>query len=218
MLSILTTNLKYILAILASFLILLGFCVMFNITYPYFSFKSDIDFLLTKQSILYIKTWRWAFYLHISSSLFALLFGWLQFVKPILLKHPKWHQNIGKIYIVLILFISAPSGLIMGFFANGGMAAKTSFIIISLLWWWFSFMAYKQIKNGRITSHINYTVRSYALTLSALTLRLYVLTLPYFFILPAKQMYTLVAWASWLPNIILAEFLIKKKVFNWSKQ
>lgn len=215
MLSNLTTSLKYIIAILASFLILLGFYVMLNITYPYFSFKTDIDFLLTKQSILHVKIWRLSFYLHISSSLLVLLFGWLQFVKVIIEKTPKFHRLLGKIYLLLVLILCAPSGLIMGIYANGGLWSKLSFVIISVLWWSFTFAAYLQIRKGNIEKHIHYMVRSYALTLSALTLRLYVLVLPHYFILPAKEMYTLVAWLSWIPNLILAEIIIGLKLFTW---
>lgn len=215
MLSNLTTSLKYIIAILASILILLGFYVMLNITYPYFSFKTDIDFLLTKQSILHVKIWRLSFYLHISSSLLVLLFGWLQFVKIIIEKTPKFHRLLGKIYVLSVLLLCAPSGLIMGIYANGGLWSKLSFVIISVLWWTFTLLAYLKIRKGNVNHHIHWMIRSYALTLTALTLRLYVLVLPHYFILPAKEMYTLVAWLSWIPNLIIAEIMIGLKLFTW---
>jgi len=186
------------------------FCVMLKITLPYFSFRYDVDFLLTKQHVLYLFTWRLAFYTHISSSLFVLLLGGVQFSQTLLLKKPKIHRLCGKIYVGLVLFVSAPSGLIMGFYANGGWAAKTSFVIISVLWWYFTFVAYRKAVRRDLASHLAYMFRSYALTLSAITLRMYVLLLPAVIHLHGREMYTLVAWLSWVPNLMIAEVLIRK--------
>jgi hypothetical protein len=187
---------------------------MMKITLPYFSFKYDIAFLLTKQAILYKDIWRWSFYIHIGTSIFVLFFGVFQFIKPILIKYPNFHRTLGKAYIIIVLVFSAPSGLVMAFYANGGVWAKTSFVIISVLWWLFTYMAYVKIRNKNIQSHIAFMLRSYALTLSAITLRTYVVFLPAFIHLHAKEMYTLVAWLSWIPNIIIAEVLIRKKIFK----
>ncbi len=194
--------------------ILAGVYAMLMITFPYFSFKTDIGFLLTKQAVLHSDSWYISFYVHIGSSLIVLLLGWLQFVKYILNNHPTLHRNLGKLYVGVILLLSAPSGLVMGIYANGGAWAKLSFIITSICWWVFTFRAYRLIKLRQIEQHIQFMVRSYALTLSALTLRLYVMFLPMVIHLHAREMYTLVAWLSWIPNLIIAEWLIRTKYFN----
>jgi uncharacterized membrane protein len=198
--------LSYLLAALGVFF----FMLMLKITIPYFSFKYDVDFLLTKQSVLHISAWRIAFYTHISSSLFVLLIGIFQFLKSFIERYPVAHRTLGKVYVSLVLLVSAPSGFIMAIYANGGMAAKVSFGVISVLWWYFTFLAYKRIKEGNVRSHLAYMYRSYALTLSAITLRLYVLTLPMFIHLHAREMYTLVSYLSWIPNLLVAEILIRK--------
>jgi hypothetical protein len=187
---------------------------MFKITLPYLSFRYDIGFLLTKQAILHKDIWRWSFYIHITSSIFVLLFGVFQFIKPLLESFPQLHRLLGKAYVIIILFLSAPSGLVMAFYANGGLYSRISFVIISVLWWLFTFAAYLKIKNKKIKGHIDFMIRSYALTLSAITLRTYVLILPSFIHLHAKEMYTLVAWLSWVPNLIIAEVIIRCKVFK----
>lgn len=186
------------------------FMLMLKITVPYFSFDYDIDFLLTKQNVLHITIWRIAFYTHISSSLFVLLTGIFQFVKKLILHYKKLHRLLGKIYIALVLFVSAPSGFVMAIYANGGIAAKVSFGMISVLWWYFTFTAYKKIRAGDLKEHLAYMYRSYALTLSAITLRTYVLLLPYFLLLHAREMYTLVSYLSWIPNLLIAELLIRR--------
>lgn len=210
-------KIKNITFIIIGILILLGVYTMLRITIPYLSFETDIGFLLTKQAILHIDIWYISFYTHITSSLTVLLLGCLQFVKLMLVKRPRLHRNLGKFYIGLILVLSAPSGLIMGYYANGGIAAKVSFIITSLCWWLFTFQAYRAIRSYQVQSHINFMIRSYALTLSALTLRCYVMLLPLVIQLHAKEMYTLVAWLSWVPNLLFAEWLIKKQYFTFNQ-
>jgi uncharacterized membrane protein len=192
--------------------LMLFFCaLMFRITYPYFSFRYDVDFLLTKQTVLHITAWRWAFYVHIGTSILVLFFGVLQFIRPVLNKAPKIHRLLGKIYVAVVLFLAAPSGFILGLYANGGWLARTSFVSIAVLWWYFTFSAYRYAVKGKFKLHKAAMYRSYALTLSAITLRTYVYFLSGLIYLPAKDMYTLVAWLSWVPNLIVAEILIRRK-------
>jgi uncharacterized membrane protein len=181
---------------------------MLKATIPYFTFEYDVDFLLTKQNILHFSHWRYAFYLHISFCLFILPLGAIQFIKIKSLKWKKVHKILGKIYVTLVLFICAPSGLIMALHANGGIAAKISFTITAILWWYFTIIAYFKIRERNWYAHQAYMIRSYALTLSAITLRLYVLFLPKFIPLQGAIMYVTVAWLSWIPNLIFAEFII----------
>jgi len=209
-------NIKRIILILIWTLPLLFFTwLMIRITIPYFSFEYDVAFLLTKQRILHITAWRWAFYTHISSSLIVLFLGIFQFIPAIIYKWSTVHRFMGKVYITLVLAISAPSGFIMALYANGGIWAKISFTLISILWFWFTLQAYLQIRKHNIASHTHFMIRSYALTLSAITLRSYVVILPHFFILHSNQMYTLISWLSWVPNLLIAEILISKKILRY---
>ena len=190
--------------------------LMVRITIPYLSFRTDVNFLLTKQNVIHLSIWRQAFYIHIALSTFVLLVGIFQFVKPIIRKWPKTHRLLGKIYIILVLLFCAPSGFVMALYANGGFWARTSFVITASLWWLFTFLAYKNARDKQFKLHIANMYRSYAMTLTAISLRLYVLILPHFIHLHSSQMYTLVAWLSWIPNLIIAELLIRKWKINGS--
>lgn len=184
--------------------------LMARITIPYLSFRTDVDFLLTKQAVIHVSIWRQAFYIHIGLSTFVLLIGIFQFVKPIMLKWPKFHRQMGKTYIILVLLFCAPSGFVMALYANGGFWARASFTITATLWWMFTFLAYKNARDKQFKLHIANMYRSYALTLTAISLRLYVMILPHFIHLHSSQMYTLVAWLSWVPNLMIAELLIRR--------
>ena len=201
-----------------TFLFLAGLFFVFlmvKLTLPYLSFRYDVDFLLTKQAVLHVVWWRTAFYVHITSSLVVLLTGILQFLPTVLKRFPKIHRNLGKIYVATILILSGPSGLIMALYASGGFWARLSFTLISLLWIIFTWLAYRKAVQKDFRSHTAYVYRSFALTLSAITLRSYVWLLPLFahwHHLHGREMYVLVSWLSWVPNLLVAEVLIRLKL------
>lgn len=194
-----------------SLLVVFFSALMIRLTLPYFTFETDVDFLLTKQEILYNKIWLVSFYLHIGASPFILLAGVVQFNDYLLSHYKKLHRLTGKIYVLLILFISAPSGLIMAFYANGGWPAKSSFMIIAVLWWYFTWKSFSEIKNKNIAAHRAYMIRSYSLTLSAITLRLYTFMIPQLVHINGVLFYILVSWLSWIPNLLIAEWVIRRK-------
>jgi len=185
--------------------------LMFQLSVPYLSFKIDEAFLATKQSIIHISIWRWSFYIHVFTSVFTLLLGGLQFFKSFAYKYKKLHRSIGIAYVLLVAFFSGPSGLIMGWYASGGIAAQISFMTLSVLWIGFTVIAFIKARNKKIRQHQNYMLRSYLLTLSAVTLRTYTLLVPVLLHLRGKEAYIMIAWLSWVPNLLLAEILIKAR-------
>jgi len=202
------------LTVLWAALILFFSGLMLYITLPYLSFRLDVDFLITKQKIIHLKHWRYAFYIHILSSVFVLVAGATQFWNYFLRNYKKLHRFIGKTYVFLILFISGPGALVMSFYANGTKLAKTSFVLLSVLWMLFTALAFYFALKKNFIAHRQFMIRSYALTLSAVTLRLYALLIPYVVHMDGRDEYSLIAWSSWTINLLVAEIIIfatKKK-------
>lgn len=191
-------------------IILLCFFIflMIRLSAPYFTFRYDVDFLLTKQKIIHIKHWRYAFYIHVFLSSITLIAGLFQFSNYILKRYKKFHRTMGYLYVITILGFAGPSGLILSFYANGTIWAKTSFVVLSLLWLVFTAIALLKAKQSKFKEHKKWMIRSFALTLSAITLRLLAFVLPKFFHLNAFDEYTLIAWLSWTVNLVIAESLI----------
>ena len=81
---------------------------------------------------------------------FLLLNAVIQFVKPIRLRFIKLHRLVGKTYVFLTLAIAAPSGLVMGYYANGGFYSQLSFCLLSILWFYFTLQAILSIKNKKV--------------------------------------------------------------------
>jgi len=191
------------------------FCwLMIDLTLPYLNFEPDVDFLLTKQKIIHLKHWRYAFYTHILCSIFSLVAGITQFSDYILRKHKKLHKAMGYIYVIDVLCIAGPSGLIMAFYANGTNVAKSSFVLLSALWIVCTSIAIIKILQKNREAHRAWMIRSYALTLSAISLRLLAIVLPKWIHVSAATEYALLAWLSWTINLGIAEWIIYSKKIN----
>ena len=178
---------------------------MLMIVLPYTSWEWDVDFLITKQHIIHLDYYRIAFYSHVFSSVIVLLSGAILFSGFVLLKMPKLHRFVGKTYVFLLLLISAPSGMVMAFYANGGWMAQLSFLILTPLWWWFTYQGYRTARQQKFKAHKKWMVRSYALTFSAITLRVAQMILGSFFYLDTEVQYILVSWGSWILNLAVVE-------------
>ncbi|MEY5049649.1 MAG: hypothetical protein RLZZ175_3008 [Bacteroidota bacterium] len=116
-----------------------------------------------------------------------------------------------RLYVLLILLFSAPSGLIMGYCANGGVLAQISFVLLSILWFYFTFKGYQYAKQNNWLLHQNYLFRSIALTFSAISLRLFKLIIASFFHLQPMDIYVIIAWLGWVANLIIVEVIIYRK-------
>ncbi|AZA61784.1 DUF2306 domain-containing protein [Chryseobacterium indoltheticum] len=187
------------------------FWLMLKITLEYVPLDPNVSFLMIKQTEVHDRPeYLWFFYTHVYTSIFILLAGFLAILrKDFRLKN--FHINAGKIYIFLILLFAAPSGIYMGIFANGGFLSKISFIILGSLWWFFTFKAYQLARQKKFKEHKQWMWRSFALTISALTLRIWKVIIVYLFHPNPMDVYQIIAWLGWVPNILLIEYLITKK-------
>lgn len=189
------------------------FYLMFKITIKYIPFNTNIAFLNIKQTeVQSIPYYLAFFYIHVYSSLFCLIAGFTQFNKRLLKNKPKIHRNIGKLYILIVLLFSAPSGFIIGLYANGGLFSKISFIILAILWFLFTLKAFLSVKKGKITQHKKFMYRSFALAFSAITLRLWKVILVYLFQPNPMDVYQIISWLGWIPNLLFVEYFILKKL------
>ena len=194
----------------AAFLaILYGSYLLILLSLPYINFEPNVEFLGTKQLIYHIDLWRISFYVHVFSSPIVILSGLLQFSPWVLKRYLRLHRGLGYTYVVTVLLISGPSALVMSFYANGGRVSQTSFVLLSFFWIITTLMAFIKIKKGDFISHTKWNIRSYALTLSAVTLRFYAYLFDVFEVrMGPKETYILLAYLSWIPNLIIAQFLI----------
>lgn len=186
------------------------FWLMLRLTLEYIPAKTEVSFLMIKQTeVTQHREYLPIFYTHVYTSIFVLLSGFLAIIRfDFGVKN--FHRTTGKIYIFLLLIFAAPSGIYMGWFANGGLLSKISFIILGFLWWFCTFKAYQYARLKKFKLHQQWMWRSFALTISAITLRVWKLVIVYFFQPNPMDVYEIVAWLGWVPNILIVEFLIRK--------
>ncbi len=189
---------------------LLWFSVlMIRITLRYIPYSSTAAFLQIKQTE--VETLGWylpVFYLHVYSAVFTLPAGFTQFRKSLLKNRPRLHRQLGWLYGGTVLFLAAPTGLLMGFVANGGPVAEAFFITLSIFWWAATALAISTARKKDFKAHRAWMIRSYALALSAITLRLWKLILVKAFAPPPMDVYVIVSGLGWVPNWLVAEWLI----------
>jgi uncharacterized membrane protein len=184
---------------------------MAAITMAYIPYNTDIGFLRIKQQYIDIDQWRIAFFIHVYASMWVLFAGFTQFSKKIQRNQPRLHRTLGYIYVVDVLLITGPAGLLMGFYANGGLYSRIAFVTLAVLWIFCTAMALVKARQKDFKAHRYYMIRSYALTLSALTLRAWKFAITNSFELPPMDVYRAVAWLGWVPNLLFAEWLIRRR-------
>jgi uncharacterized membrane protein len=200
--------LKYVLGYL--FLCVATF-LMLRMVLDYSAFRDDVDFLRFKQAYVGYWWWKSAFYVHVFSSVGALLAGFTQFSNQILREHRFWHRLIGRIYAYDILVINFPAGMVLAVCANGLLPGRIAFVLLDCLWFTFTLVAVAAAREGQIGRHREFMIRSYALTLSAITLRSWKLILSHSFQIAPIQLYMIEAWIGFVPNLLVAEWWIRNR-------
>jgi uncharacterized membrane protein len=190
---------------------LLGyFCVlMLRITLQYIPVQTDVAFLQIKQTYIDNDLWFGCFYIHVYTSMFALVAGFTQFWPQLLKRFKKLHRRVGYVYIITVVFISGPASIVMGWYANGGVSSRVAFLLLSFLWIFFTAKAWQKAMQKKIIAHRKYMIRSYALTLSAISLRAWKVLIIYSFHPGPVDAYRIVAWLGWVGNLLLAEYIIR---------
>ena len=165
------TRLKKILLIIV---LLLAVPLAWN-ALSYINFNPNYNFLQLKKKAIETGWYLPAYYAHVLMASIILLIGFFQVYPGTRIKWNRLHRFFGKIYVGGILFFSAPGGFVMSLFINRGPWVLASFLFQCCLWFAFTYLAYKTIRKGNVIEHRKWMLRSFALTLAAITLRLYVL-------------------------------------------
>lgn len=207
-----TTFLQYTAKYTAMAALVYFSALMFGIVAQYYPLDTDVGFLRVKQDYIHITPWLIAFYIHVFSSMFALLAGFTQFSKTIRQRYTAIHRGIGRVYVLNIVLITGPAGFVMAFYANGGVYSRLAFGVLSVLWWWFTLQGWRSVVKGRFSDHQKYMIYSFALTLSAITLRVWKLLIAQYLQWPPMDIYRIVAWLGFVPNLAVAWWCVRRWV------
>ena len=163
------------------------------------------DFLLEKGRLREHPIWLTAFYFHIAAAAVCLAVGpALMVVRLIRIK--RLHQVLGYVYLNAVLWVAAPTGLLISPTAKFGWMSATGFVVTSVLWWWTTWLGWVGIQQGDTGKHVRWLVRSYSLALGAVWFRVsfVALKIPFLSISEATA-YIASVWISLLVSLAVCE-------------
>ncbi len=153
---------------------------------------------------------RVGIYTHVFASSIALFVGPFQLWSRLRLSRPTLHRWLGRFYLGVGVLVGGLAGLFMALHAFGGVVARLGFGFLAVAWLYTGLRAYQAIRGRNVSAHRRWMIRNFSLTFAAVTLRIW---------LPAsiasgaafEVAYPLIAWACWVPNIVVAEWLLNRK-------
>lgn len=168
----------------------------------------DPDLFFPEQRAIYLAHLT-GLIIHVVGSMVALALGPFLFLPGLRNKRPALHRWLGRIYLTGNLF-GGVAGLYMSTYAYTGEIARNGFATLGLLWLATGLMAYVRIRDGNVAEHRRWMIRNFALLLAGVMLRLQspLLSMVFSF----ETAYQIVAWSCWLPNLFVAEWLVRQRV------
>jgi uncharacterized membrane protein len=138
----------------------------------------------------------------------ALILGPFQFMPRLRRTRPRLHRRIGTAYVACCL-VAGLAGLLLAFGATTGPISTTGFGLLAVIWFGVTAQAWRLAVARRFAEHERWMIRSFALTLAAVTLRLY---LPLSAVLPmdGDDAYRAISFLCWVPNLIAAELFLAR--------
>ena len=163
-----------------------------------------IPFAIPNSNLIYRRPWLVT---HALSASVALLVGPWQFLESLRNSRPRWHRRIGWVYVISIL-IGWIASIPVALHAQAGPVSQAGFLSLGVAWIVTTSLGMFTAVKRQFADHRRWMVRSYAVTASAITLRI---LLPIALVsgVPFKYAYPAIAWACWLINLCCAEYFLK---------
>lgn len=158
---------------------------------------------------------------HIFFAFIALISGFLQFSDRLRKEKPQLHSLFGRVYVISVL-ISGFLALVVILYVDN-FAKATSFIVLTVIWLFTSWKGYSTARQRNFSDHRKWMIRSFGITLVAVSGRLIVpiLLLTYSllngFSLPGgrekmvEEVLNVNIWVGLVINLIIIEWIILSK-------
>jgi hypothetical protein len=185
-------------------------------TVPYFSFEENFSFIEERALLFKSNFYYTCFYIHIAAGALCIGTALIQFSRYILKKSKAIHRFSGKIYVFVVLFLGAPTGLYMSFFAKGSFWERALFMFMAGWWFVTTLYGFTTIHKRNVIAHKIWMMRSYSMAMTAVTFRVYHII---FFMLGWGHLenYELSLWISVIGNMLFAEWVIYRQSKNYLK-
>jgi uncharacterized membrane protein len=160
---------------------------------------------------------RLALIVHASFAGLALLLTPIQSSSRIRRRWVRIHRVSGRVSFVAIV-VAALSGLVIAQVSYAGAQGTVGFMLLAMVWLVSAVRAVTNARNGDLGAHRRWAVRTMAMSYAAVTLRLWLIL----FIAIQRptssasaqaafdNAYPFVPFLSWVPNLIVAEWLVRR--------
>ena len=185
-------------------------------TLPYFSFSKEFSFIEERSILFQSNFYNACFYIHIFAGAVCIITALIQFSRYILKKVTTLHRWSGKLYVFVVLFLGAPTGLYMSFFAKGSFWERALFMFMAVTWFFTTLYGLTTIHKRNVIAHKIWMMRSYAMAMTAVTFRIYHIV---FYLLDWGHLenYELSLWISVIGNMLIAEWIIYRQSKSYLK-
>lgn len=136
----------------------------------YFPPNFQSDFLHGRENYFF-GAYRWAFYPHIASGPVAILLGMVLISESFRRRFPKWHRNLGRVHVLNVVCVVAPSGLWMASDTSTGTIAAIGFAILSVVTGTCAALGWRAAVRRQFAIHRRWMWRTFLLLCSAVVLR-----------------------------------------------
>jgi len=143
---------------------------------------------------------------HLTGGMVAIVAGALQVSSRIRARHLSFHRWLGRGYVIAV-GVGGVGAFLLSLQSAGGGVTHFGFGLLAICWVASTLVGYRSIRAHDQNRHRAWMLRSYSLTLAAVTLRVY---LPASLAsgIPFDQAYPIIAWMCWVPNLIVVEWWI----------
>ncbi len=146
--------------------------------------------------------------LHFGIGGLALILGPWQFLPALRRKAPAAHRWTGRLYVLCCL-VSGCAALVLSSQTITGLNSQIGFVLLATFWLITTLIGWRRARERDFVAHRQWMIRSYALTLAAVTLRFY-LPLSQALEIPFQIAYPIISYACWVPNILVAEWFVRR--------
>jgi uncharacterized membrane protein len=148
--------------------------------------------------------------MHIVGAMLAIIIGPFQFLpRSRSRRFLNAHRWLGRTYLIAVL-VGGLGGLYMARLSYGGLPTHLGFAALGVLWLFSGWKAYRHIRRKEIEPHREWMMRNYALTFAGVMLRVW-MPLSGAVGLEFLPSYIVVAWLCWIPNLLVAEWMIHRR-------
>ena len=134
----------------------------------------------------------------------SLVLGMILLSEEFRRRYSYWHRCMGRIQVVCVLLLVAPSGLWMAWNAHAGIVAETGFSVLAIATAVCVALGWRSAVKRRFSEHRHWMSRCFALLFSAVVLR-FIGGLATVAGAESEWVYPIAAWASWVLPLLAYE-------------